>query len=207
MPRLSIWGNYALLLFLVPLIGFPLHAILQPEALPPMRFVLHLHAVSAGFWFMLVIAQSFLMSKRNYKLHAKLGWWSIALAILVALSGVIITQQFYERTGNFHFYFGSLISFGMFGLFYVLGILRRKDKAFHKRIMIFATISLMPAATNRFAFIFGLDPSLSGPIWIALAALVPIYDLVTLRRITMASVVGIAVWAAMLVSMANFAHG
>ena len=28
LPKLSIWGNFTIILFLVPLIGFPLHAIL-----------------------------------------------------------------------------------------------------------------------------------------------------------------------------------
>ena len=207
LPKLSIWGNFTIILFLVPLIGFPLHAILQPEMLPPMRFVLHVHAVSAGWWFMLVIAQASLISTRNYKLHMRLGWWSAALAFLVVFSGVLVTMQFYERRGDWPFTLGSLISFGMFALFYVLGVLWRRDAPNHKRMMVFATIALMPAATNRFAFILGIDPGLSGPIWIATAALVPIYDLVTTRRLLRASIVAIAAWIAMSVAVGSVSGG
>lgn len=207
LPKPTIWGAFAIALFMVPLIGFPLHAIIQPDRVPPMRFVLHLHAVSAGFWFMLVIAQSFLISKRNYKLHKTLGWWSIGLAVVVLVSGVIVTAQFYDRSGMWPFTLGSYISFGMFGLFYVLGILRRKTGAFHKRMMLFATIALMPAATNRFAFVFGLDPALSGPIWLATAALIPIYDLTTTRRISPASLIAIATWIGMSMVVGSVSEG
>ena len=156
---------------------------------------------------MLVIAQSFLISKRNHKLHMKLGWWSVALATLVLVSGLIVTMEFYERRNDWPFTLGSLISFGMFALFYVLGITMRKDRAFHKRMMIFATIALMPAATNRFAFVFGIDPGLSGPIWIMTAMLVPIYDLFTIRSISRASLVAIAVWIAMIMIVGSVSSG
>lgn len=205
MPRLSIWGSYALVLFLVPLFGFPLHAILQPDRLPPMRFELHVHAVSSGLWFILVIGQSFLISKRKHGIHRKLGWTAIGLAVAVVVSGVWITIQFYDRTDFYSFYLGSLVSFAMFAGFFASGVIWRKNIEFHKRMMIFATISLMPAALNRFAFLLGISPGVSGPVWIMLAMLVPLYDLVTLRRLTKASLAGIAVWAVMLVIMISFA--
>lgn len=207
LPKPSIWGVFAIALFLVPLIGFPLHAIVQPNRLPPMRFVLHAHAVSAGLWFILVITQSFLISKRNYKLHKTLGWWSVGLAIVVLVSGLIVTAQFYERRGMWGFTLGSYISFGMFALFYICGLLGRKNGGFHKRMMLFATIALMPAATNRFAFVFGLDPSLSGPIWIATASLIPIYDLITTRRVSRASMIAIAVWIGMSMAVGSVSRG
>lgn len=205
MRNLSVWGSYALALFLVPLIAFPLHAILQPHRLPPMRMELHIHAVSCGMWFMLVIGQSLLISNRKHKIHQKLGWASNGLAVIIVASGVMITVQFYDRTDFFAFYLGSLVSFGMFALFFVCGLVWRRSPAFHRRMMIFATISLMPAALNRVAFLIGFSPGASGPIWIVLAMLVPVYDLITMRRLTTGSVVGIAVWVAMLVVMGSFA--
>ena len=205
LPSLSVWGGFALALFMVPLLGFPLHAIVQPDRLPPMRLELHVHAVSSGLWFMLVIGQSFLISGRMHQLHRRLGWASIGLALIVLTSGVMITIQFYDRTEFFAFYLGSLVSFGMFALFFASGIIWRKRREFHRRMMIFATICLMPAALNRFAFLLGFSPGFSGPIWIFLAMLVPIYDLLTMRRLTSASVMAIVVWAGMIVIMGIFA--
>ena len=193
--RLSVWGAYALFLLLIPLIFFPLRTILQPDALPPIRLELHVHAASMGLWCLLVVIQSVLISNNQHGFHRKLGFASIALASMLVISGVIVNFQFYERTDLFRFFVGGMVSLAMFSVFFAAGVLWRRETQFHRRMMIFAVICVLPAALNRVAFVTGISPQImSGPIWILLAALVPVYDFVRTRRLSHGSQFGIVVW-------------
>ena len=207
LPKFSAWGGYALFLLCIPLLFFPLRAALQPDNLPPMRLELHIHAVSSGLWCVLVLLQSLLIGSRKHRLHKTLGWWSIGLAVSLVISGLIINYQFYLRLDIYRAYLGGIVSMVMFSLFYISGILMRRSPDFHKRMMIFATICCMPAPLNRVAFITEVSPEiLSGPVWLAMAAVVPAYDIATQRKLTKASWFALAVWIAAVVFMANFAH-
>lgn len=207
MPKLSVWGVYAIILLLIPTVFFPLRAILQTDNLPPMRIELHIHAVSAGLWCVLVVIQCLLIGKRNHKLHRTFGWWSMGLAAALVISGLIINYQFYQRLELYRAFLGGVISMIMFSVFYCAGLLLRKKRDFHKRMMIFATICCMPAPLNRVAFVTGTNPEiLSGPLWLAMAALVPAYDLAIRKKITAASWFAIAVWIAAVLYMGRFAH-
>ena len=207
MRKFSFWGGYALVLLLIPVVFFPLRALVQTEQLPPMRLELHIHAISSGLWCVLVLAQSILIRNRNLRLHRTLGWWSIGLAVILVVSGLLINYQFYLRLDLYRAYLGGIVSMIMFSVFFAAGIAARRSPGFHKRMMVFATICCMPAPLNRVAFVTGVSPEiLSGPVWLALAAVVPIYDLVTQRKLSSASWLGLVIWVLAVAFMTNFAH-
>lgn len=197
------WFN--LTLFLIVVTAFPLRALLKPENLPPIRLSLHIHAVSTGIWYFLILIQSYLVKKNKYKTHVLLGWISIALAIVLVWSGTIIIFEYWYRTDDFALFFGSILSLIMFSICYVLGIWFRKDLEFHKRIMVFASISCISPALTRYSLIFGIPFGWHNLVWIALALAIPFYDYKRKKKINNASKIGVMLLALIFLGMILFA--
>lgn len=196
---------YSLMLFLIVVTAFPLRALLKPENLPPIRLSLHIHAISTGLWYFLILIQSHLIVKNRYKSHRNLGWISIALSIILVCSGTIIIFEYWERTEDFALFFGSILSLIMFSICYILGIWYRKDLAFHKRIMIFASISCISPALTRYSLILSIPFGWHNFVWIALALAIPIYDFRTSKKVNNASKIGIILLVLIFVAMIIFA--
>lgn len=195
----------SLLLFLIVVTAFPLRALLKPENLPPVRLSLHIHAVSTGLWYFLILLQSYLVTKNKYKVHELLGWISVALSIILVWSGTIVIFEYWHRTDDFALFFGSILSLIMFSICYILGILYRKDLEFHKRIMIFASVSCISPALTRYSLIFGIPFGWHNLVWIALALVIPIYDYRNNKKISNASKIGVLLLALIFIGMILFA--
>ena len=72
-------------------------------------------------------------------------------------------------------------------VFYVRGVLKRRDAAAHKRLMLLASLSIISPAVSRIALMplfAGMDLVLSTVLGVvALLAVLPAYDLIALRRV------------------------
>jgi len=170
------------------------------------HWLLHLHAGVFTVWLFLLITQTGLVRRGRTDLHQKLGaalgsWWG-ALLVVVGLSTAlgVASPGIGEEFGSLQAFIESLgttlPSISAFGVLFAAGIVYRKRPAVHKRLMVFATLVLLDAATAR------LGPNLLGmssPGMIALIGLgVPAglglsvlgHDWWTRRRIHPASLVG-----------------
>ena len=146
----------------------PLLAGAYPQVSP----LVHLHGWSFFLWFLLLPVQAFLMAKGQRRTHMTLGAASVALAAVMVFTGILVASvriaQGLSATEPDEFtafwkVFGQLIMYNMalFVGFYGTAVLRRDQPDLHKRMMVLAGASVLPAA------IFRITVALGGFYWLA----------------------------------------
>ena len=146
----------------------PILAGAYPEVSP----AIHVHGWSFFLWFLLLPFQALLMVTGRRRMHITLGGASIALAVVMVFTGVLVAsvriQQGLSATEPdeltiFWKDFGQLIMYNMilFVGFYGTAIARRDQPDVHKRMIVLASASVLPAA------IFRIIVGLTGFYWLA----------------------------------------
>lgn len=139
---------------------------------PEASSAVHLHGWSFFLWFLLLPLQAFLMATGRRYAHVALGGASVALAAVMVFTGILIASvridQGLSATDpdeftTFWMSFGQLIMYNMvlFIGFYGTAIARRGQPDVHKRLIILASASVLPAA------IFRIIVGLTGFFWLA----------------------------------------
>lgn len=179
---------------------FYLRAFVPPPRLFEDAFftpALFVHGIILTAWFVLLIVQSALVQAGNVRLHRRLGIFGMALAAALVISVVPVMIDFLPRVTRAGLPRDVALSFGAplfwFDVFNLIGFvflvgwawLRRNNGAFHKRLMILASISLMVPAVFRASQIF-LPGAPAMPISllavVLLVAAVFVWDFIRLKR-------------------------
>ena len=168
--------------------------------------IVHLHGALMLSWLLVYVNQTRLASNGDLLLHRKLGLWSIALAAAVWISMFVATIAAFRRiepASNDFMASVLLIQIGtavVFPLLIAVGLHFRKDAGWHRRMMTLAALLLLQAAVDRMWWI----PDEGLPMFwhhaIRLYVLmIPLYafDLMSLRRIHPATILGTVVIVAM----------
>lgn len=203
----------AALFFVTVLVGFIPDSIAKIGAVqagqrPPFPTVLHVHAVLMGCWLSLLMAQTALMATGRTAYHRQLGLASMVLAPAMVVTGILLVPTMYltvwgalqaglppqaEAALKETFAFQTNIALFqiraafVFSLMVGLGVAARgKDAGLHKRLMILATATPLPAAFDRIGWLPSSLPA--SPTTIDLYLLLWIspmflWDLYRLRRI------------------------
>jgi hypothetical protein len=117
--------------------------------------IIHLHAVAFTGWMVLFTAQIWLVRSRRLDIHRKLGLSAVALVPIMVVLGVaatIISRQVHFGAGRSNmvaYMIVPLTDMVLFPSFAIPALLFRKDAAAHKRLILLATASLLPAAFGR----------------------------------------------------------
>ncbi len=165
--------------------------------------IVHLHGALMLSWLLIYVNQTRLASNGDLRLHRMLGLWSIALATAVWISMFVATivalQRYAPAEENGFMASVLLIQTGtavVFPLFIAAGLLLRNDASWHRRMMTLAALVLVQPAFDRMWWI----PDEGLPMFwhhaIRLYALmIPLYvfDLLSLRRIHPATILGTVV--------------
>jgi hypothetical protein len=119
----------------------------------------HIHGAAFTLWIVLFITQISLVSARRVDLHRRLGRVAFGLAALMLVLGVLTaSDQLARHVANpgtdtieevRAFYAVPLGAILLFSIFVYLGYRNRSHPATHKRLMLFATLSLLDAAFDR----------------------------------------------------------
>lgn len=182
---------YSLTLFLIVLIFFPLHALINSDYLPPVRPLLHVHAIALGSWYALIAVQAGLIGTGRAGLHMTLGKASLVLVAIMLPLGVWVSYENMVRTGAPQIFLVNSVNVAVFAIYYAMAMVWRKTGALHKRFMMLASLSLMLPALARVTYVLHLDPYAALPMWLVLLFALPAYDLIRERKIKTASVVGL----------------
>jgi hypothetical protein len=156
------YAGMAALLALTGIIGFAPRsmAILEGElANPPL--VVHVHAAMMAIWLGLLVAQATLAATGRLKFHRTLGLISFVIGpCLVAAMIAVTTWRYQQRVEMGQIIPGSntllaqIRAIVYFSLFFTWAIVARKsDSETHKRMMILATVVLVPAAVSRMTWL------------------------------------------------------
>ena len=126
---------------------------------PLPNLLVHIHAVAFTLWIVLFIAQISLVTAGRVDLHRRLGLLGFVLAIVVILLGTVTASDRLARhvaqpgTDTVEevraFYAVPLFDMVMFSTFVYFGYRNRVQRAVHKRLMLFATLSLLDAGFDR----------------------------------------------------------
>lgn len=181
--------------------GFSLAALQRyltndPTTMPP---VVHLHGITFISWMTLLMVQTWLINVKNVALHRSLGTFGIALGTAVLFAGMLITAVGMGGADpRAPFYYDlmylSLVALSGFGVLFTLAIRHVRDPENHRRLILFATIPLLPPGINRTYQVLGQLDYLPVPAtyltMAAIAAAIVIHDYRTNGKLSFASKVG-----------------
>jgi uncharacterized membrane protein len=184
--------------------GFSLAALARyltndPTTMPP---VVHLHGVTFISWMTLLMVQTYLINVKNVALHRSLGTFGIALGTAVLFTGALISLLGLsngDTSGPFYYdlTYLSIMALLGFGLLFTLAMRQTRKPEYHRRLILFATIPLLPPGINRMYQVgFQLDylPVLATYLTMAaIATAILVHDWQTTGRINNASKIGSAV--------------
>lgn len=154
-------------------VGFSRNYYLRPffDLGPLYSDLVRFHGVVMTAWVLLFAVQAWLISSKRVKLHMKLGWAGVGLAILVLVTGYLVSigavahQTADDRGGipPLVFLVVPITDLVLFVVYFGLAIVWRKHPAEHKRLMLLGSANFLPPAAARFP----VDPLLAlGPVWI-----------------------------------------
>ena len=195
----------AWLFVIVAVVGFaPRSMAIAGGTMPNPPLVVHLHAAVMASWTALLAVQASLSLAGRMDLHRRTGRLSLIVgpAVLLMLIAVTIVRQ-NDAAGTpaapivNNILFLQIRSILLFPLFFLWGLsARSSDPATHKRMMLLATLMLLDAAIARMGWLpFNEFPvSYLAVHLYLLLLLVPalLYDLLTLRRIHRAWLIGLS---------------
>ena len=209
--HLFFWGM-SLLLALVFFIGFAKTYFLAGyfHARPLAAPIVHVHAAVFTIWIVLLVAQASLAASGNVRIHRRLGLAGLAVAPAMIVLGVLVAIEMVGRMTPILGRERALVIFavalseitGFAGPVLSAFALRRRP-AYHKRLILVGTIAMTTAGFGRWPVHVLLHNPLPAMIcMIGLLGLVASYDLLSLRKVHPATLLGGAwVIAIELVSM------
>lgn len=189
------FSGMAVVILLAVLVGFArtyfLRGILPAPTPAPLGLTpfIHLHSLLFTGWVFLLLVQARLVAAKRIDIHRRLGMGAAVLAAMMVGIGTLVAIQAVVRgVGPFGmdprgFLIIPLFALGLFAVFVVMGIWARRDPQRHKRLMLLATIALLPPAIARWVLPMGFAP----PVVLVVATLflVPlvVWDLKTRGRL------------------------
>ncbi|MFN4295983.1 MAG: hypothetical protein ACK4FB_04015 [Brevundimonas sp.] len=139
----------------VTVAGFGLHAVTGRVVWASFPPLVHIHALGFLAWLGLLVVQPFLIGRGDVRLHRLLGRFGVLLAIGMAGLGIQVTMASIAR-GTVPFGFAppmflasNVMALASFAVMVVLAVILRKHTAWHRRLMISATVLLTAPAWAR----------------------------------------------------------
>jgi hypothetical protein len=161
------FGCFAVLLTLLVFLGFArtfyLHNLFSMPA--PSSF-LKVHGTLMSAWIVLLALQTALISAQRVSWHRRLGLAGAAVAVSIIPIGCMATVQAAKREVLAHseYLVGQLNVLGLeltqvvlFAVLVSMALWRRNQPSTHKRLMVVATLCIVPNAIVRLAIISGSD--------------------------------------------------
>ena len=128
---------------------------LFPEMGPMYSDLVRFHAAIMTAWVLLFAAQAWLVSAKKVKLHMKLGWAGVGLAVLVLVTGYLVAIASAQRGNSVPnippdaFLIVPIMDLALFVIFFGGAIYLRKSPAEHKRLMLLSAANFLPPAAAR----------------------------------------------------------
>jgi hypothetical protein len=138
-------------------------------------------------WVLFFILQSTLVRSHNVRLHRRLGWFGVGLAVAIVIVGawtsISIVKFSIEQKDPFNstaFTIVQALDIASFAVPFALAIFWRKKPEFHRRLMLISSCGLLDAAFGRFSAL----PLVLSPTGVdALICLAVIRDLIVEHRV------------------------
>ena len=156
------FSGMAAVSLIVVLVGFARTYFLAGMFRAPLpNLLVHIHGAAFTLWIVLFISQISLVMARRVDLHRRLGLLGFGLAVVMVVLGVLTASDRLARhvgppgadtvEGVRAFYAVPMADILIFSTFIYLGYRNRSHPGVHKRLMLFATFSLLDAGFDRWA--------------------------------------------------------
>jgi hypothetical protein len=129
--------------------------------LAPTPPFVHIHGSLFSLWMLLLMTQAFLVNTRRVALHKSLGLFGIAVATAMIVTGLILAL-FFGKVGFANpspdyatLMYLSYMAVFCFALLFVLAIRNTGRPENHRRLILLATIPLLPPGINRLYMVMG----------------------------------------------------
>ena len=162
----------ALAMLVINLIGFGPTLYLRPLFdVPAIPVYLYIHGALGTAWFVLLLTQAALIRGRNFALHRRLGWLTIAVAGAVLIFGIYTSRNLIPRNlalGEIspqeialfsRVTSADIASFIYFPTLIGLAIWFRRRMDVHMRLLFAASLGITGPAVARIASWFGELPN------------------------------------------------
>lgn len=193
-PARWLWFGGAAVATLLVFIGFAPTFYLKPLfATPELSTLKLIHGIVFSTWMVLFVAQTWLVAAGRRDLHRRLGtlgalWLPVMVVVGYQLAVDAARRGFTpdpQHVSALSFMAVPMFDLGVFTLLVAAALLLRTRTDWHKRLMLIATLSLLPPALARIAFQFPPTPPL--PVAFGGTALVIVIvialDSLALRRL------------------------
>lgn len=164
-------------------IGFSATFYLRDAAMGPLSTLLTVHGVVFTAWIALLLTQTSLIAADRRDLHRKLGVVGVALAVAMIVLGMMasIKALALGRTpvpglDPRSFFAIPFRDISLFTALVLCAVWMRRDAQSHKRLMILATIAILPAAIARWPIDF--IQTYGPPAFLGLQALIVVAGMV-----------------------------
>jgi hypothetical protein len=153
-----LFSTTAVLFVMVVVAGFARTYYLQgmlTARLP--SWIVHVHGLLMTLWVALFVVQAALIPAKQIRLHQRLGYAAIGLAVLIGVTGIwtairaakygsaTVPPQFSEPT----FSIVPLGDIALFAIFFGAAVYFRKNAPTHKRLMLLTVLNFLPPAVGR----------------------------------------------------------
>jgi hypothetical protein len=183
--------------------GLTYLAPMAKSSLAPLPPVVHVHGLFYFSWMLLLVVQALLICTHKLAYHRSFGTFGIFLGTAMLALGSLLTVLFTDLRGkppipgHYDLAYLSVVAMLSFGLLFCLAIRNVRNPENHKRLMLFATIVLLPPGINRLYMVsFGLTelPLLATYFTMnALALAVVVFDWRTTSKVQHATWIGLVV--------------
>lgn len=175
-----------------------LRGLFRIESLP---LRVHLHGILFTAWILLFLVQSCLVSARRTDVHRRLGIFGGLLVVPMLVSGITVTLAWARSESSVArgvlasesrliVMVIPLASVLLFTSLASLGLYMRGRPDVHKRLMLLATIALLPPALGRIPTLAARGPDAFFGVTVLFILTVAAYDYWTRRRVHPASLWG-----------------
>lgn len=147
--------RFAIVLALFILFGFAQFAMRGYSSFSTAPLTVHLHGALMIAWLGIFVAQNMLVHRGELAVHRKLGWLSVGLVPIVALTGVLVGYNAValHRVPPFFSnpYFMTLSTVGplAFAAVVVWAVAKRRQVQWHRRLMLGGMFLLLEPALGR----------------------------------------------------------
>jgi hypothetical protein len=205
-PQLSaerrFYTTMALVVLVATFVGFApsyyLRAVMAPphpmEPLTPLVFV---HGLLFTAWVLLFVVQTWLVAGRQIAMHRRIGVlsaWLLAAIIPVAVAVAIggIHRPLTAPPGIPPLQWAAVPVLGILGfaVVVILALLKRRDPPTHKRLMLCAMVALLDPSIGRLMPALGVGGPAALLTFLVFLGPLVVWDLVTLRRLHPATILG-----------------
>jgi hypothetical protein len=201
----------ALLILVIVVVGFAQSYFFAGMVLAKLpNALVHIHAALFVSWIFLLVMQNALVAARKIKWHMTLGVLGVILPPLLVIFGVLTVFDSIRRNGtglpSELILVGDFEELALFAGLTAWGMVRRRDPAAHKRLMILGTMAMLGPAINRFPFPDALRLPGTIALYLVPPLLIVAYDLWSRRRVHRTTAIAYALIAVLILTLVPVAH-